>query len=138
MKERNMYKIEKILDVFNIVNYTINYDETIDVYGSVDLSFKNIHRLEIQFNRVIGNFSISGNPLTTMKGLPKYIEGTLHCNMTSLKTLKYFPEYVGDFSFLTYCDLESLDGYTGSFDKLVCDNKARLVRKYKLNNVLKL
>ena len=135
---RNIHRIEKILDDFNIINYTINSDESVDVDGSVDLSFKNIHRLEVQFNKVIGNFSISGNPLTTMKGLPKYIEGTLHCNMTSLKTLEYFPEYVGDFSFLTLCDLESLDGYTGSFDKLVCDDKTKLVRKYKLNNALKL
>ena len=135
---RNIHRIEKILDDFNIINYTINSDESVDVDGSVDLSFKNIHRLEVQFNKVIGNFSISGNPLTTMKGLPKYIERTLHCNMTSLKTLEYFPEYVGDFSFLTLCDLESLDGYTGSFDKLVCDDKTKLVRKYKLNNALKL
>lgn len=135
---RNIYKIEKILDNFNIKNYTINSDETIDVDGSVNLSFKNIHKLEIQFNKVMGNFSISGNPLTTMKGFPKYIEGILNCNLTCLETLEYFPEYVGDYSFLNYLDLKSLDGYTGSFNKLVCDNKEKLVRKYKLNNALKL
>ncbi len=135
---KNIHRIEKILDDFNIVNYTINSDETVDVDGSVNLSFKNIHRLEIQFNKVMGNFSISGNPLITMKGLPKYIEGTLSCNLTSLETLEYFPEYVGGYSFLNYLDLKSLDGYAGSFDKLVCDNKTKLVRKFKLNNALKL
>lgn len=135
---RNIHIIEKILDDFNIVNYTINSDETVDVDGSVNLSFKNIHRLEIQFNKVMGNFSISGNPITTMKGFPKYIEGTLNCNLTNLETLEYFPEYVGGYSFLNYLDLKSLDGYTGSFDKLTCDNKSKLVRKLKLNNALKL
>lgn len=135
---RNIHRIEKILDDFNIVNYTINSDETIDVDGSVNLSFKNIHRLEIQFNKVSGNFSISGNPLTTMKGFPKYIEGTLNCNLTGLETLEYFPEYVGGYSRLNYLDLKSLHGYTGSFDKLICDDKTKLVRKFKLNNALKL
>ena len=105
-------EIHDICKKYNIKCYTINSDETVDVDGSVNLSFKNIHRLEIQFNKIMGNFSISGNPLITMKGLPKYIEGTLSCNLTSLETLEYFPEYVGGYSFLNYLDLKSLDGYT--------------------------
>ena len=46
---RNIHRIEKILDDFNIVNYTINSDETVDVDGSVNLILATNQYTKIDF-----------------------------------------------------------------------------------------
>ena len=133
----NIDYIESILNYFNVNNYNINKDGSVDVYDSVHISLKNIHRLEIQFNHVHGDFVISNNPLTTLKGLPRYIDGSLFCRNTSLETLEHFPEFINGYSYLIYNPIKTLNGYNGSFSKLYCDNKDKLVRKYKLNNIIR-
>ena len=61
---RNIHRIEKILDDFNIVNYTINDDLSIDVDGNVDLSFKSFVNLSFLISLYLSSiFNLLIDPL---------------------------------------------------------------------------
>jgi hypothetical protein len=63
--------IEDICDEYNITNYTINPDGTIDVEGNVDLRAKKLTKLPLKFGRVIGSFYCDNNQLISLEGSPK-------------------------------------------------------------------
>ena len=91
-------KMEIIHDIckrYNIKNYTINPDGSIDVNGSVDLHYKDLTELPLNFNRVDGYFSCSSNNLTSLKGCPRWIGGWFSCNNNKLTSLEFSPDYVG-------------------------------------------
>ncbi len=50
------YKIGEICKKYNIKNYNINTDGSIDVDEYVDLSDKELTKLPIKFNKVTDNF----------------------------------------------------------------------------------
>lgn len=49
-------KIERELQRLGIKKYTINDDLTVDVDGDVDISYKNLVKIPINFGIVSGNF----------------------------------------------------------------------------------
>lgn len=49
-------EIRKICKEYNIKNYTINKDRSIDVEGEVHLTSKRLTELPLMFNVVKGNF----------------------------------------------------------------------------------
>jgi hypothetical protein len=108
-----MNSIHDICKKYNIKNYTINDDGSIDVNGSVDLSWYKLIELPLNFNRVTGYFSCSSNNLTSLKGCPRWIGGWFSCNSNRLTSLEFSPDYVGGsfdciWNKLTdnYCDTE--------------------------------
>jgi hypothetical protein len=107
--------IENWLNEYNINEYVINDDFTIDVLPlkfnhigrsecNVTLANRNLTQLPefIQFNDVYGFFNISSNPLTTLRGCPKRVlhspetdySGNFRCDNCQLKTLEYIPTLV--------------------------------------------
>ena len=105
--------ISLICERYNITNYTINPDGSIDVNGNVDLSYKNLTQLPLTFNKVYGNFYCNCNNLTTLKGGPKWVGGFFSCYRNRLSSLEFSPDYVGDYFECTgndltdnYCDTE--------------------------------
>lgn len=80
---------------YNIRNYTINFDGTIDVHTTVDLSYSTLKKLPLKFNKVYGDFICAITQLTTLEGCPKYVKGNFNCSNNELKSLEYCPEYVG-------------------------------------------
>ena len=110
-------EIEKWLDKMEISNYQINEDLTVDVDGHVDLNYKNLTELPVQFGVVEGNFEckmnklqnlkgcpesaknydFSHNELTTLKGAPEYVNGGFNCSDNNLKDLEHCPKIVGAF-----------------------------------------
>ena len=50
--------IEEICEDFNIRNYTINSDGSIDVSGNVIFNNDFMVRIPLKFNKVYGNFTI--------------------------------------------------------------------------------
>ena len=66
-------------DRYDITNYTINDDGSIDVNGNVNLFNTNISELPISFNKVSGDFSCESSRLTDLKGSPEKIGGYFHC-----------------------------------------------------------
>ncbi len=103
MKHIKSYKIfeskdldlEQELKNYNIENYTINEDGSIDVDGDTSLSKLSLSDIPFKFNKVNGNFYIYGNSLTTLKNCAKYVNGGFSCCQNELVSLEYGPEYVG-------------------------------------------
>ena len=98
---------------YNITNYTINPDGSIDVNGDVDLYNCNLTELPLTFNKVTGYFICSNNQLTSLKGCPRWVGGDFNCHNNQLTSLEFSPDYVGtwfscDSNQLTnnYCDTE--------------------------------
>ncbi len=88
-------EIHRICREYDIENYTINPDGSIDVDSGVLLFNCGLTELPLQFRRVEGVFMCSHNDLTTLKGAPKYIGGDFWCNVNNLTDLEYFPEHIG-------------------------------------------
>ncbi len=149
-------EIHKICIEYNITNYTINTDGSIDVNNNVKLSHKNLNKIPLQFRNVSGFFDVYNNNLTSLKGSPIKC-GYFNCSRNLLTSLEYGPKEV-IFQYDCYHNLlknlqhspitfdwlsafsnplESIDGYNGSLDKLDIDDKKKMVRKYKLNSLIK-
>jgi len=95
------YIIEKWLEKFDINNYKINDDNTIDVYESVNLKRKNLTNFPdyIKFNNVKGGFIIQHNVFTSLRGCPEIVNGLFSCSNNMLTSLKYAPKEANSF----YC-----------------------------------
>ena len=132
-KTQRRESIEKWQKEYDIENYTINDDLTINVNGDVDLKYKELTEFPdyIQFGVVTGFFSCyknqltslrgvpekvnedficSHNRLTSLEGCPKKIGGSFDCNNNKLTSLEGAPEEIeGNFS-CNYNNLTSLNG----------------------------
>lgn len=153
-------EIHLICGKYNIRNYTINSDGSIDVEGDVNLVKKNLKEIPLKFNKVSGYFDISFNRLTSLEGSPREVYSYFDCSSNLLTTLIGSPDKVHQYFyctynklkslegmgiindvikyFLHYNPLESLDGYDGDLNKLECFYKKKLVRKKKLKILEKL
>ena len=90
--------IDEICERFNIKDYTINDDDSIDVNDHVNLFNLVLTELPLKFNKVSGNFYCKGNKLTTLKGSPIEVGETFNCSYNELTSLKHSPIKVsGDF-----------------------------------------
>ena len=100
-----MKEIHDLCKEYEIKNYTINNDMSIDIDGDVFLNYMYIEELPLNFNRVKGSFYCSKCGLISLKGSPEYVGGEFMCEENKLKTLADGPLFVkGDFS----CDLNQL------------------------------
>ena len=95
-------QIIKWLDSYEIENYTINDDWTIDVKGSVYLNYVSLTCFPsfIKFNKVSGYFYCSDNQLTSLKGCPTTVSGSFSCRDNKLTSLEGCPTTVGNSFFL--------------------------------------
>ena len=131
-------EIHNICEKYDIRNYTINPDGSIDVEGSVYLFNMNLDKLPLKFNKVGGYFGCSNNNLTSLEGCPKEVGDIFYCSSNKLTSLKGGPEKVYDMFYCGGNPLESLDGYNGNYDMLDCDNKDGLILKEKRKEKFKL
>ncbi|MCK9471980.1 MAG: hypothetical protein M0Q88_09540 [Bacilli bacterium] len=106
----NISEIEAICKKYNIKNYIINEDGSIDVDGDVDLYDKKLKVLPLKFRKVSGDFLCGHNKLTSLKGSPQSVGGDFSCSGNQLTSLEGAPQSIcGDF----YCNdnqLISLEG----------------------------
>ena len=91
----NYDDINWICREYNIKNYTINQDKSIDVAGVVDLSNLSLIKLPLKINKISGSLQIHGNKLISLKGCPDSIETNFDCSYNQLTSLKYFPKHIG-------------------------------------------
>ena len=151
-------KIHNICKVYNISNYKINSDGSIDVDGNVDLTVFNLTKLPLTFNYVSGHFLCSNNYLTSLKGSPRIIGHNFSCTNNNITSLIDGPDTVGRYYYCNNNNLESLigspktnerlecfgnplkslDGYKGELDLLFCHNKDILVSKFKRKEKIRL
>ena len=89
--------IDALCKEYDIENYTINSDGSIDVDGDVNLIDMNLDKLPLRFNRIGGSFDCSVNHLTSLIGAPKEIGGSFDCRYNQLTTLEGAPREIGDY-----------------------------------------
>jgi len=87
MKFINKIDIDSICTKYDIENYTINSDGTVDVDDDVSLNNINLTELPLKFGKVSGYFDCSLNNLTTLKGCPHSVGGNFDCSYNKLTTL---------------------------------------------------
>ena len=116
-------EIDEICREYNISNYTINTDGSIDVNGTVYLWNKKLAKLPLKFNKVNRWFNCSRNKLTSLEGSPKEVNGDFYCHNNNLTSFEFAPKIIrGDF----YCynnNIKSFE-YFPIFVKadFLCDN----------------
>jgi hypothetical protein len=148
MKHLNLFEnfndIHSICKQYDIENYTINEDGSIDVDGDVNLNYKELTKLPLKFRNVTGYFYCSDNQLTSLEGAPKSVGGhfecpnnqltsleggpqevggTFYCSNNYLISLEDAPQSVGGGFYSSYNQLTSLEGfpdYVGGY--FGCDN----------------
>jgi hypothetical protein len=101
--------ISSICKQYNIKNYTVNPDGTIDVDGNVDLYYMELTELPLIFNKVTGYFDCSRNNLTSLKGSPRWVGGYFSCDYNQLTSLEFSPDYVG--GYFSCVDNKLIDNY---------------------------
>jgi hypothetical protein len=112
---RTEQEIKDLCSKYDIENYQIRDDGSIDVYENVGL-FDNFEELPVCFNEVSGFFVCKNNNLTTLKGCPKKVGGFFGCSHNIITSLEYSPKIVmRDF----YCwhndNLTSLEGLEDTY-----------------------
>ena len=151
-------EIHRICKEYNIQNYTINSDGSIDVDGGVYLSYRELDKIPLKFNKVSRSFDCSHNQLTTLEGCPKYVGCSFFCSGNRITTLeggpdivnsdyfsnfndllistKGFPTIVGGSASIRFCPkLTSLEDYNLSFKKLDIDDMKKIIRKHKISKL---
>jgi hypothetical protein len=98
---KNEEDIHRICEEYNIKNYIINDDLSIDVDGDVYLWNKGLTKLPLKFNKVNGHFNCSYNRLTSLEGAPKEVNRNFNCNNNQLTSLEGAPKKVNRFECAT-------------------------------------
>lgn len=88
--------IDAICEAYDIYDYTINNDGTVDVDGDVIISRKGLDKFPLRFRNIMGNFEFDNNNLTSLDGAPLYVSGDFYCIHNKLESLKGAPEIVGN------------------------------------------
>ena len=135
MKEQ---EIHDICNEYDINNYSINPDGSIDVDGNVDLTYRDLTKIPIKFNKVSGWFKVSFNNLESLENSPIEIGRHFHCSCNNLKNLIGLPSKIFGPVRCLHNPLESLDGYNLEYYKLHCGNKYELIKKHRRSIKLKI
>jgi hypothetical protein len=110
-ESKSYREVKKICDWYDIKNWSLNPDGSIDVDGDVVLRYLDLKELPLKFNRVSGYFDCSNNQLTSLLDSPREIRGGFFCNNNQLTSLSGSPREVGG-GF--YCHFNKLTDLVGS------------------------
>ena len=96
--------------------HTKNADGTIDIEGSVDLSYQSLTKIPFKFGKVGGDFYCDDNQLKSLEGAPSRVGGNFYCDNNQLKSLEGAPSsVVGSFDCRSN-HLKTLAGAPSSVD----------------------
>ncbi|MFA7090968.1 MAG: hypothetical protein WC149_03850 [Arcobacteraceae bacterium] len=93
----NKQDISKWLDKYNVKNYRILDDMSVNVDGHVRLADRlaNLSKLPLSFNEVEGDFDISDNELISLEGSPRKVGGNFLAFKNEISSLRGGPKEVG-------------------------------------------
>ena len=103
-------EIIEICKEYNIENYTIKDDGTVDVDDDVNLNRRKLTELPLKFGIVNGYFSCSNNELTSLVGGPEKLDSYFNCSNNELTSLVGGPEKLGGSFWCENNQLTSLIG----------------------------
>jgi hypothetical protein len=103
--------IHTICAKYNIKDYTINDDESIDVHDShVNLRWERLKKLPLKFKNVNWSFTCGNNQLTSLEGCPKSVGGDFYCHNNRLTNLEGCPKSVGGGFNCHYNEIDTFKG----------------------------
>jgi hypothetical protein len=106
----NTKEFKEEIEKYDLEDYTINDDGTIDVDGDVNLRDRELYIIPFKFGKVTGSFHCENNKLESLEGSPYYVGGDFNCYDNNLLDLEFSPaEVVGTFD-CSFNSLESLYG----------------------------
>ena len=122
-KAQRRKEIEEWLKEYDVRNYTINDDFTIDVSGDVDLYNKDLTEFPdyIQFGIVRGFFACVHNKLISLRGCPRKTEKFFDCRYNKLTSLEGAPKEIGGDLDCGYNKLTTLKGAPKEVDGFYCN-----------------
>lgn len=88
--------IKRVLSEYEVKNYTINADDSVDVADDVQFSGFNYKTIPFKMGRVDGSFTISGGYIRDISNGPSYVGGNFMCINTEITSFKGAPEEVGE------------------------------------------
>lgn len=102
--------VQSWLHQFDIYNYVILDDLSVNIKGDVYLHNTHIEEFKVQFNEVSGSFICSYNRLKSLKGSPRIVEKTFDCSNNQITSLIEGPKQVGRHYDFSYNQVSSLEG----------------------------
>jgi len=88
-------EIEKWLNKYEVENFVINDDLTVDVNGDVSLYSKLIKQFPFKFGVIIGSFYCFNNYLESLKNSPDKVNGNFNCSYNNLTSLEHCSQIIG-------------------------------------------
>jgi hypothetical protein len=109
MDDKQMIVI--LCEKHKITNYTINIDGTLNIDGDAIFSVteERISELPLKFSYVKGHFICCNNNLTTLKGFPDFVDGSVRIDSNKLTSLYGCTKKVGGSFICSNNDLASLE-----------------------------
>jgi len=107
---KTLQEIREVCEKYNITNYIINDDCSIDVDGDVNLENMKLSKLPLKFRNVSYNFFCCYNQLTSLEGAPQSVGWGFYCSYNQLASLEGAPQSVGGGFYCRDNQLTSLDG----------------------------
>lgn len=103
-------------------HYKIESDLTVSAFSEVNMSYMNLKKIPIKFNRCTSNFICSHNELTTLENAPVSVHGVFNCSFNRLKNLKFGPQLVSKAYICSNNELISLSGAPLKVDVFNCSS----------------
>ena len=114
-------EIHEICRKYEIENYTINSDGSIDVNGHYTLYGGD--KPPIKFNKIEQSFALSDINLETLENLPTYVGGFYDISYNKLTSLEGFPTEVGRDIDVSENELTNLEGIVSEVNgDLACES----------------
>jgi len=113
---RTEQEIKDLCSKYNITDYQIRDDGSIDVVGDVYLMNRlgDLKQLPLTFNEV-KEFYCDNNNLTTLEGCPKEVHGGFACSNNKLTSLEHSPKIVGSNFLCIGNNITSLEGLENTY-----------------------
>jgi len=112
--------VESICKEFNITNWSINTDGTVDVDGDVYMQNNGLTKIPIKFGKVTGHFRCDFNYLSTLEWAPYEVGGVFNCVHNKLTSLKGGPSRVGGNYWCNNNKLITLEGFPKEVNYFNC------------------
>jgi hypothetical protein len=111
---RDRKQHEEFLDYIGVSNKSTTIkrhsDDSVSIFGSVNLMNRNLDELPIKYRFVEGYFMCSHNNLTSLDGAPEEVGDEFNCSYNNLTNLVGAPKTVGDSFFCNGNQLTNLVG----------------------------
>jgi len=108
--KRQKDRVDSRCKKYQIENYSINSDGSIDVNDFVVINNWGLTKLPLKFRNVSGGFNCDANRLTTLEGSPQSIGGSFYCEENKLSNLDGTPREIGGSLYCGDNKLTSLEG----------------------------